>query len=156
MFAKGAPGSESRTGPRLVSPAAGGEKKNGTYCTLGSELTFYWIQGTFQFIYGQYSRVQLAVYCRTCNRDYLKQNKLNLKYHQYQIGRIFKFKLLIITHHQLKKRFFDQILQLVATNLEIFPIQWLRWIQVIECKQTQWVSLGEQNLYWFGPLAVFF
>ena len=24
---KGAPGSESRTGPRLVSPAAGGEKK---------------------------------------------------------------------------------------------------------------------------------
>ena len=25
---KGAPGSESRTGPRLVSPAAGGEKKN--------------------------------------------------------------------------------------------------------------------------------
>ena len=33
---KGAPGSESRTGPRLVSPAAGGEKKK--------EPTVLWTQ----------------------------------------------------------------------------------------------------------------
>ena len=39
---KGAPGSESGTGPPLVSPAAGGEKINGTYCTLGSECAFFY------------------------------------------------------------------------------------------------------------------
>ena len=37
---KGAPGLESRTGRRLVSPATGGEKKKVTHYILGSERRF--------------------------------------------------------------------------------------------------------------------
>ena len=37
---KGAPGRESRTGTRLVSPTRGHEKKKGTPSSLGSNLGF--------------------------------------------------------------------------------------------------------------------
>jgi len=47
---KGAPGLESRTGPRLVSPAAGHEKKKGTPLYLGAEHQFYSTWHTLVFI----------------------------------------------------------------------------------------------------------
>ena len=47
--AKGAPGLESQTGRRLVSPAAGSEKKNGTHYIPGSKCRFNCSYGTLEF-----------------------------------------------------------------------------------------------------------